>query len=127
MKFLHSNLLMAGVQLSHPQWARAQDTRLTKEYLSKIMGEARKNYKVPAIAITVMDSKTPLLQEVQGVTITTFPASHIAISISATMASRSVWQTVFWEEKDSRGSMVLPGHFSVVPSLSRDRVSLSPF
>lgn len=38
---------------------------LTQEYLSKILGEARRNYEVPAIAVTVMNSQAVLLQEVQ--------------------------------------------------------------
>ena len=113
MKLLLSNLLIAGVLMSHPDWAQAQDTRLTKEYLSKILSEARKNYNVPAIAVTVMDSKTLVLQEIQGVRVFDkseqatlndyFHIGSCSKSVLAMMAAKLIeqkkitWQTKFFE------------------------------
>ena len=44
----------------------SRPTCLTLEYLSTIMSEARLRYRVPAITVTVMNSNTFLLQEIQG-------------------------------------------------------------
>ncbi len=114
MKFLLNNFLIAGVLLmSHPNWALAQDTRLTQEYLSKIMSEARKTYNVPAIAVTVMNSKSILLQEVQGVRVFDredkatlddyFHIGSCSKSVLAVMAAKLIeqkkitWQIKFFE------------------------------
>lgn len=40
--------------------------RLTREYLSSLMNKARRRYRVPAVTVTVMNSDTFLLQEIQG-------------------------------------------------------------
>jgi D-alanyl-D-alanine carboxypeptidase len=115
MKFLLSNLnlLIAGVLMSHPNWALAQDTLLTQEYLSKIMSDARKRYKVPAIAVTVMNSITLLLQEVQGVRVIDkqgqatlddyFHIGSCSKSVLAVMAAKLIeqkkitWRTRFFD------------------------------
>ena len=114
MKILLNNFLIAGVLLmSHPNLALAQDTRLTQEYLSKIMSEAQKTYNVPAIAVTVMNSKSILLQEVQGVRVFDrqdkatlddyFHIGSCAKSVLAVMAAKLIeqkkitWQTKFFE------------------------------
>ncbi|WP_127559295.1 serine hydrolase domain-containing protein [Saccharospirillum alexandrii] len=52
--------------MSHHNLAFAQDTRVTQESLSQLINEARNNYQVPAIALTVMNSDKILLQEIQG-------------------------------------------------------------
>jgi hypothetical protein len=65
MKFLLNSLLIAGALMSHTELAFAQETRLTQGYLSRIMSDARKTFNVPAIAATVMNSETILLQEVR--------------------------------------------------------------
>ncbi len=66
MRFLLRNLIIVGALMSIQDVAFAQDTRVTPEYLSKIIDEARKKYQVPAIAVTVMDSEKILLQEIKG-------------------------------------------------------------
>lgn len=99
--------------MSYPDLALAQETRLTQEYLSKIMSEARKSYNVPAIAVTVMNSETILLQEVQGVRVLGkqdqatlddyFHIGSCAKSVLAVMAAKLTeqrkitWQTKFFE------------------------------
>ena len=91
----------------------AQETRITPEYLSKIMNDARQRFNVPAIAITVMNSKNILLQEVQGVRVIDRQAKatlddyfHIGScskSVLAVMAAKLIeqnkitWQTSFFE------------------------------
>jgi CubicO group peptidase (beta-lactamase class C family) len=124
MKFLLSNLnlLIAGVLMSHPNWALAQDTLLTQEYLSKIMSDARKRYKVPAIAVTVMNSITLLLQEVQGVRVIDkqgqatlddyFHIGSCSKSVLAVMAAKLIEQKkITWRTR----------FFDVFPELSRIR------
>lgn len=74
MNFLRSSLLLTGVLMSAWYGAYAQDTRLTEAYLSHIMSQARKNYNVPAIAVTLMNSATFWFQEVQGVRAVDKPA-----------------------------------------------------
>ena len=113
MKVLIGSLLSAGALMSHPQYAHAQDARLTQVYLTEILSEARKLYNVPAIAVTVMNSETIYLQEVQGVRVVGKPAHatlddyfHIGScskSVLAVMAAKLVeqkkitWQTRFFE------------------------------
>lgn len=86
---------------------------LTKEYLSEILSEARKNYNVPAIAVTVMDSKTLVLQEIQGGRVFDkseqatlddyFHIGSCSKSVLAMMAAKLIeqkkitWQTKFFE------------------------------
>ena len=53
--------------MNHADGGFAQDARITQEYLSRITSAARKKYNIPAIAVTVMNPETILLQEVQGV------------------------------------------------------------
>ena len=99
--------------MSHQNLALAQETRLTQEYLSKIVNEARKTYNVPAIAVTVMNSETILLQEVQGVRVLGkqgqatlddyFHIGSCSKSVLAVMAEKLIeqkkitWQTKFFE------------------------------
>ena len=113
MKVLIGSLLSAGALMSHPQYAHAQDARLTQVYLAEIVSKARKLYKVPAIAVTAMNSETIYLQEVQGVRVVGKPAHatlddyfHIGScskSVLAVMAAKLVeqkkimWQTRFFE------------------------------
>ena len=113
MKFLLSSPLIAGVFMSHPNWAFAKGTPLTQEYLSKIMSEARNSYNVPAIAVTVMNSETILLQEMQGVRVIDkqsqadlddyFHIGSCSKSVLAVMAAKLIeqkkitWQTKFFE------------------------------
>ncbi len=93
--------------------APAHGTRLTQEYLSRLMRQARKRYPVPAIAVTLMNSKTLLLQEVQGVRVMGKQAQatlddyfHIGScskSVLAVMAAKLIeqkkitWQTRFFD------------------------------
>lgn len=53
--------------MSHPDHSPAQDTRITQQYLTRIMARARKRFAVPAVAVTVMNSDAIVLMEVQGV------------------------------------------------------------
>ena len=101
--------------MSHPDWAFAQDThsRLTQENLSSILSEARKRYRVPALTVTVMNSNTFLLQEVQGTRVFDdheqatlddyFHIGSCSKSVLAVMAAKLIeqkkiaWQTKFFE------------------------------
>ena len=90
-----------------------QHTRLTLEYLSTIMSEARKRYRVPAITVTVMNSKTFWLQEIQGTRVADdheqatlddyFHIGSCSKSVLAVMAGKLIeqqkmtWQTKFFE------------------------------
>ena len=98
--------------MSHSELAFAQETRLTLEYLSRIMSDARKTFNVPAIAVTVMNSETILLQEVQGVRVfgrqdqatldDYFHIGSCSKSVLAVMAAKIAeqkkitWQTKFF-------------------------------
>ncbi len=66
MKLFWCILAIIGALLIHHQLVSAQDTRLTREYVSKILSEAKEKYNIPAIAVTVMSSETQLIQEIQG-------------------------------------------------------------
>ncbi len=99
--------------MSQPHWAQAQDPRVTHAYLSEIVSEARRNYNVPAIAVSLMNSETVYLQEVQGVRTFDKPARttlddyfHIGScskSVLALMAAKLMeqkkitWQTRFFD------------------------------
>lgn len=112
MKLLIS-CLIAGILLSHPHGALAQDTRLTQEYLSKIMSKASKKYHVPAMVVMVMNSRIIMLQEVHGVRVIDkqsqvtlddfFHIGSCSKSVLAVMVARFVeqkkimWQTRFFD------------------------------
>jgi CubicO group peptidase (beta-lactamase class C family) len=99
--------------MSQLQNVHAQDSRLSQTYLSEIVSKARENYKVPAIAVTVMNAETVFLQEVQGVRVVYKPTQaslddyfHIGScskSVLAMMAAKLVeqkkltWQTKFFD------------------------------
>lgn len=53
--------------MSHSHSIVAQESRLSESYLSKIMKEARERYKIPAVAIAVMNSKKITFEKIQGV------------------------------------------------------------
>lgn len=113
MKFLIGRLLISGAVMSQPQWAHAEDTRLTRAYLSEIVSQARATYKVPAIAVAVMNADAVYLQEVQGARVFDKPSpatlddySHIGScskSVLAVMAAKLIeqkkitWQTRFFD------------------------------
>jgi CubicO group peptidase (beta-lactamase class C family) len=113
VKLIVDSLLIAGVLVSQPQWAHAQDTRLIQAYLSEIVNQARATYKVPAIAVAVMNAEAVYLQEVQGVRVFDKPSPatlddyfHIGScskSVLAMMAAKLVeqkkimWQTRFFD------------------------------
>lgn len=91
----------------------SQPTRLTLEYLSSIMSEARLRYRVPAITVTVMNSNTFLLQEIQGTRVVDdheqatlddyFHIGSCSKSVLAMMAVKLIeqqqmtWHTKFFE------------------------------
>ena len=91
----------------------SQHTHLTPEYLSKIIGMARQRYRVPTITVTVMNSNTFLLQEIQGTRVVDdheqatlddyFHIGSCSKSVLAVMAARLIeqnkiaWQTMFFE------------------------------
>lgn len=99
--------------MSQSQSVQAQDVRLTQAYLSKIVREARARNKVPAVAVTVMNSSAVYLQEIQGVRVFDRPDQatledyfHIGScskSVLAVMAAKLIeqkkitWQTRFFE------------------------------
>lgn len=99
--------------MNHADGGFAQDTRITQEYLSRITSAARKKYNVPAIAITIMNSETILLQEVQGVRVIDkqdqatledyFHIGSCSKSVLAFMAAKLIeqkkitWKTKFFE------------------------------
>lgn len=100
--------------MSRPQQeSLVQGTRLTQEYLISIMGAARKRYRVPAITVTVMNSKTFLLQEIQGMRVFDkqdlatlddyFHIGSCSKSVLALIAEKLIeqkkiaWQTTFFE------------------------------
>lgn len=99
--------------MSHPDWALAQETPLTPEYLSNIMREARQRYTVPAIVVTIMNSEAVLLQEVQGVRVIDkqdqatfddyFHIGSCSKSVLAVIAARLIeqkkitWKTEFFD------------------------------
>lgn len=113
MRFVLRSLLVGGILVSHLHLAQAHENGVTHEYLSKIMSEARETYKVPAIAVTVMNSQSLLLQEVQGVRALDsqeqatlddfFHIGSCSKSVLAVIAARLVeqkkitWQTTFFE------------------------------
>lgn len=93
--------------------ARTHENRITQEFLCKIMRKARKTFKLPAIAVTVMNSQTISLQEVLGIRTVDgqeqatvddfFHIGSCSKSVLALMAARLVeqnritWQTKFFE------------------------------
>jgi len=88
-------------------------SRLTRDYLSDITNEARIRYNLPAIAVSVMDSRSILFQEIQGVrvagnqTVATlddyFHIGSCSKSVLALIAQKLVeqkkisWQTRFFD------------------------------
>ena len=104
---------IGGRRDSYPGTAMSQPTRLTLEYLSSIMSEARLRYRVPAITVTVMNSNTFLFQEIQGTRVVDdheqatlddyFHIGSCSKSVLAMMAGKLVeqqkmtWQTKFFE------------------------------
>lgn len=62
--------LNLDVVMSHSPLAFPGQSRLTRDYLSDIMSEARGLDNLPAITVSVMDSKNILFQEMQGVRVT---------------------------------------------------------
>ena len=113
VKHVIVSVLTTGVMMSQSQDVHAQDARLTQAYLSEIVSKAREIYKVPAITLTVMNSETVHLQEVQGVRVLDKPAKatlddyfHIGScskSVLAVMAAKLIeqrkigWQTKFFD------------------------------
>ncbi|MDQ2078478.1 serine hydrolase [Marinimicrobium sp. ABcell2] len=95
------------------QNAHSQDARLSKSYLAEIVSKARAKYKVPAIAVTVMNAEMIYLQEVQGARVDGKPAQatlddyfHIGScskSVLAVMAAKLIeqnkitWRTKFFD------------------------------
>ncbi|MGV6815685.1 MAG: serine hydrolase domain-containing protein [Thiotrichales bacterium] len=61
--------------MNQSQNTHAQDARLTPSYLSKIVSKARAKYKAPAIAVTVINSQTVYLLEIQGVRVVNQPST----------------------------------------------------
>lgn len=98
---------------NRPQRAGAGGLRLTPAHLSKLLGEARASYKVPAIAVAAMNSEAVYLQHVQGTRVFDSPSQatlddyfHVGScskSVLALMAARLVeqrkiaWRTGFFE------------------------------
>ncbi len=99
---------MNQLQIEHPQ-----NSRLTQAYLSELVSKARENFKVPAIAVSVMNVDAIYLQEVQGVRVVDKPDKstlddyfHIGScskSVLAVMAAKLIeqnkitWQTRFFD------------------------------
>lgn len=114
---------------------RKQSTALTKTFLSEILSEARNKYKVPAIAVTVMDQESAYLQKIQGVRVSDRPPRatmddffHIGScskSILALIAAKLIeqgqltWKTRFFDvfdelkanAKDAYGEITLEDLF----------------
>jgi CubicO group peptidase (beta-lactamase class C family) len=104
---------MVGVLMSQLQQALAQDIRLTQVYLSEIVSKASEIFKVPAIAVSIMNAENIYLQEIQGVRVFDQPAQatldnyfHIGScskSVLAVMAAKLIeqnkitWQTKFFD------------------------------
>ncbi len=113
MRLLFRSLLVGGILVSQSHLAQAQNTRLTNTYLSEIVSEARDIYKIPAIAVTIMNSGTVYLQEIKGVRVFDKPTQaslddyfHIGScskSVLAVIAARFIeqkkitWQTRFFD------------------------------
>ena len=99
--------------MNHANLSFSPETRLEQGYFSKIINKTRRRYKLPAIAVTVMNSEKILLQEIQGVRVvgksehaTLDDYFHIAScskSVLALMAGKLIdrhkisWQTPFFE------------------------------
>lgn len=99
--------------MGHSVSAHTQVSRLTPEYLAQIMNEARSKFNVPAIVVTTMNSRSILLQEIQGVRVAGRPGRatpddyfHIGScskSVLAVMAAKLVeqnkinWDTRFFD------------------------------
>lgn len=99
--------------MSQSQSVHDQDMRLTQAYLYKIVREARERYRVPAVAVTVMNSNAVYLQEIQGARVFDRPDQatledffHIGScskSVLAVMAAKLIaqkkiaWQTRFFD------------------------------
>lgn len=93
--------------------AFAQGTAVTQEKLSQLMKKARIKFRVPAIAVAVMDSEKILLQEIQGTRVVDknnfatlddyFHIGSCSKSILALIAEKLVeekkitWQTKFFD------------------------------
>lgn len=99
--------------MHHPRSAPAQEPRLNQEYLKALILKARQRYKIPAIAVTVMNSESVLLQEIQGVRVFDkqdlatlndyFHIGSCSKSVLAMMAAKLIeqnridWQTQFFD------------------------------
>ena len=99
--------------MSQLQHAHAQDARLSQAYLSEIVSKARENFKVPAIAVSVMNVETVYLQEIQGVRVVDKPnkatlddyfhigscSKSVLAVISAKLIDQNkiTWQTRFFD------------------------------
>lgn len=91
----------------------AKDAGLTPKFLSEIVKKTKSKYNVPAIVVTIINSKTVLLQEIQGVRVkgqsdlaTLHDYFHIGScskSVLAVMAAKLIeqkkitWQTKFFD------------------------------
>ena len=84
--------------------------RVSSEYLAKIISEARERFKIPAIAVSIMNSKKILCQEVQGLRVFNrqgdatlddyFHIGSCSKSILALIAAKYVEQeSIAWETK----------------------------
>lgn len=113
--------LTTGVLMDKPQTIHAQNTRLTSADLSQTVSEAIGRYKVPAIAVMVMNEDTVYIQTIQGVRVFDKPAEatlddyfHIGScskSVLALMAAKLVEQKrITWHTK----------FFDVFPELQAD-------
>lgn len=93
--------------------APVADTLVTREYLSELLSQARAIYRVPAIAVAIMNARAVHLQDVQGVRVHGRPSPatlddyfHIGScskSVLAVMAAKLVeqekiaWRTRFFD------------------------------
>jgi D-alanyl-D-alanine carboxypeptidase len=113
MKHMPRAFMLIGTLLMWVQSIYAHDVRLTQVYLAEIMDEARNRYKIPAIAVTIMNSEDIYLKEVQGVRVVDqsthatlddfFHLGSCSKSVLALIAAKMVeqkaitWQTRFFD------------------------------
>ena len=99
--------------MNQPKIEHPQNSRLTQAYLSELVSKARENFKVPAIAVSVMNADAIYLQEIRGVRVVDKPDQstlddyfHIGScskSVLAVMAAKLIeqnkitWQTRFFD------------------------------
>ncbi|MFW2372700.1 MAG: serine hydrolase domain-containing protein [Gammaproteobacteria bacterium] len=109
MKFLFDRFTTPRM-MSKPYWRNAKEIPLSQSFLSEIMGKAREKYKVPAVAVTVMNAESVYLQEVQGLRVFDKPLQatlddyfHIGScskSVLSVMAAKLMEQTqITWKTK----------------------------